>query len=63
MRTSEGVPYLAPELQLLFKSKVPRPKDDIDAAEVIPALDVTQRTFLARRLEPDHPWQQLSNMH
>lgn len=62
LRTPHGVPYLAPELQLLFKSKDPRPKDDIDAAEVIPALDVIQRTFLAGQLEPDHPWQQLLNI-
>lgn len=34
LRTADGVPYLAPELQLLFKSVDPRPKDLIDAAEV-----------------------------
>ncbi len=37
LHTSDGIPYLAPELQLLFKSKAPRPKDDVDAREVIPA--------------------------
>jgi len=55
--SAEGIPYLAPELQLLFKSKNPRPKDDVDAAEVIPSLDTHQREFLSRLVGPDHPWQ------
>jgi hypothetical protein len=58
LRTAEGVPYLAPELQLLFKSKDMGPKDDIDAAEVIPTLDHQQREFLRRLLQPEHPWNQ-----
>ena len=39
LRTADGVPYLAPELQLLYKSSNARAKDDVDAAEVIPSLD------------------------
>lgn len=35
LRSAAGIPYLAPELQLLYKSKGLRPKDDVDAAEVI----------------------------
>jgi hypothetical protein len=31
LRTPDGVPYLSPDLQLMFKSKNMRPKDDIDA--------------------------------
>jgi hypothetical protein len=57
LRSAEGIPYLAPELQLLYKSKGLRPKDDVDAAEVIPSLDARQRGLLSRLLEPDHPWQ------
>jgi len=57
LRTTEGVPYLAPELQLLYKSKGLRPKDDVDAAEVIPRLDARQRGLLSRLLESSHPWQ------
>ncbi len=57
LRTANGVPYLAPELQLLYKSKNMRTKDEIDAAEVIPGLDAHQRGLLSRLLEPDHPWQ------
>ena len=55
-KTSDGVPYLAPDLQLLFKSKTPRPKDDVDAAEVIPELDEQERARLIEHLDPDHPW-------
>ena len=57
LQTREGIPYLAPELQLLYKSKDPRPKDGVDAAEVIPDLDARQRELLSRVLEPGHPWQ------
>lgn len=57
LRTTEGIPYLAPELQLLYKSKGLRPKDDVDAAEVIPDLDARQCELLSRLLEPNHPWQ------
>ena len=37
------------------KSTGLRPKDDVDAAEVIPTLDPRQRELLSRLLEPDHP--------
>ncbi len=57
LHTADGIPYLAPELQLLFKSKKPRPKDDIDATTVIPELDARRRNELSRLLKPDHPWQ------
>jgi hypothetical protein len=59
LQTANGIPYLAPELQLLFKSKDARPKDDIDADEVVPALDADRRTWLSNALPPDHPWQKL----
>lgn len=54
-----GIPYLAPELQLLYKSTAIRPKDDIDAAVVIPTLDDRQLELLAATLAPDHPWRSL----
>lgn len=57
LHTASGIPYLAPELQLLYKSKGPRPKDDIDAAEVIPTLETHQREVLSAHLRPTHPWQ------
>lgn len=63
-----GVPYLAPEAVLLFKSRssqggrerpVPRPKDDDDFARVLPRLDGEQRRWLLealRVLHVEHPW-------
>lgn len=55
----DAVPYLAPDLQLLFKSKNPRPKDDVDAHQVVPLLSGEQRLSLRRTLPEDHPWQVL----
>lgn len=57
LRSEAGVPYLAPELQMLFESRDLRPKDELDAAEVLPALDTERARFLAARLTADHPWQ------
>ncbi|QSB15122.1 hypothetical protein JQS43_01720 [Natronosporangium hydrolyticum] len=57
LTTTDGVPYLAPELQLLYKSKGLRAKDEADAAEVIPYLDGRQRDLLEGELAADHPWQ------
>jgi hypothetical protein len=54
-----GIPYLAPHVQLLMKSKSARPKDDLDAEVVIPALEQPQRDWLARHLPQDHPWQRI----
>jgi hypothetical protein len=56
LRTAEGTPFLAPEVQLLFKSKDPRPKDDVDGEVVIPALGVPARAFLDEWLPRDHAW-------
>jgi hypothetical protein len=56
---SGDIPYLAPEIQLLFKAKSHRPKDDVDAGRVIPALDAGRRRFLADHLPVDHPWRRL----
>ena len=59
LRSDQEVPYLAPDLQLLFKSKNPRPKDDLDASEAIPLLKSVARSRLRRLLPEDHPWQAL----
>lgn len=59
LQTADGVPYLAPDLQLLFKSKDPREKDDVDALEVIPELDPVRRDRLSRLLPAAHRWQRL----
>ena len=59
LKTANGIPYLAPEIQLLFKAKDPRPKDHRDAAEVIPELSAKQRWFLREHLGVGHPWAQM----
>ena len=56
LRTASGIPYIAPELQLLFKAKNPRPKDDVDAQVVIPVLDMARGDRLRRMLPLGHPW-------
>ncbi|MDX3458317.1 hypothetical protein PV396_41370 [Streptomyces sp. ME02-8801-2C] len=58
-RTADGIPYLIPELVLLFKAKEPRPKDQADFDSVLPLLDRTRRETLTGWLErthPGHPW-------
>lgn len=55
---------LAPEIQLLQKSKARRPKDELDFLAVLPSLSATQRGWLAASLavvSPDHPW--LTDLH
>jgi hypothetical protein len=56
LSSDRGIPYLAPELQLLFKSKEFRAKDDLDAHEVIPVLTGERRRRLHDLLPDDHPW-------
>jgi len=56
LTSRNGIPYLAPQLQLLFKAGDRRSKDDLDAAETIPSLDSSARAFLAAALPPDHHW-------
>jgi Aminoglycoside-2''-adenylyltransferase len=56
LSTDEGLPYLAPALQLLFKSTDVRPKDQLDADIVIPTLDDWSLALLDVRLTRGHPW-------
>jgi hypothetical protein len=56
LRTTQGVPYLAPALQLMYKSVHVRPKDQLDADTVIPALDPASVALLDLHLPRDHPW-------
>ena len=59
-RTASGIPYLAPEVNLLFKAKGPRPKDEADLRTVLPHLDGEQRAWLSEALMlvygEGHPW-------
>src|SRR5450432_298856 len=49
-RTLTDIPYLAPEIQLLYKAKTPRPKDEADFAGTLPYLDHERRQWLAQSL-------------
>ncbi|WP_033354681.1 nucleotidyltransferase domain-containing protein [Kitasatospora aureofaciens] len=58
-RTPDGIPYLAPELVLLFKAKHARPMDRADFGATVPHLSAAQRETLAGlliRVHPGHPW-------
>ena len=58
-RGASGIPYLAPEIQLLYKSKSPRPRDQTDFDCVAPLLDSDGRTWLRdslRSCDPQHEW-------
>lgn len=59
--TDDGIPYLAPEIQLLFKSKDPKPKDDLDAETVFPMLEEGGRAFLDETLDAGHAWRAWMN--
>jgi len=55
----DGVRFCTPEVQLLYKGKQHRAKDDVDMVRCLHRLASPQRQWLAdalRRSEPDHPW-------
>ena len=57
--THDGIPYLAPELVLLFKAKHVRRKDQADFDATVPYMTPTQRDTLAEllaRVHPEHRW-------
>lgn len=58
-RDRRGIPYVAPEVVLLFKARHTRPKDEQDLEAVLPLLSPGQRSWLAtslRRVHPGHRW-------
>ena len=54
-----GLRWLAPELQLLFKSDSVRARDDDDAHQVIPTLSPGGLALLRAQLRAGHPWRPL----
>jgi hypothetical protein len=62
--SAEGIPYLAPEVVLLYKagsSAGLRPVDEQDFAAALPQLTIAQRNWLRAALDtahPGHPWAQ-----
>jgi hypothetical protein len=56
LSTRTGLPYLRPEIVLLFKSRAPRERDEADLEAVLPALDPPARARLRDWLPPGHAW-------
>ncbi len=50
-RTRDGIPFLAPEVVLLFKSRSKSDKDQRDVQTALPLLDAEQRAWLRDTLE------------
>jgi hypothetical protein len=57
--TEDGIPFLAPEIQLLYKAKGLRPKDEADFSHTLPTFSQKQRAWLEEALSQvhlTHPW-------
>lgn len=64
IRVRDGIPYVIPEVALLFKAHRTAPKDEGDFQRVAPRLEDNARTRLTgwlARLYPDHSW--LARLH
>jgi hypothetical protein len=66
LQSVSGIPYLAPELVLLFKSKNTgrgeRPQDQADFEQALPLLEPERRAWLRWAMmaeDPAHPWLQV----
>lgn len=60
-RDRHGVPFLSPEIVLLFKARHRRSKDVTDLPAALPALDPARRTWLRDALDlvhPGHEWRE-----
>jgi hypothetical protein len=58
-RTAGGIPYVRPEVALLFKAKAAREKDEDDLNDVLPLLAPSRRALLRdwiALVHPDHSW-------
>jgi Aminoglycoside-2''-adenylyltransferase len=58
-RNPEGIAYLAPEIQLLYKARAMRAQDQADFRHVVPHLAPDARIWLRgslMRTEPEHEW-------
>jgi len=58
-KTSDGIPFLRPEVVLLYKAKATREKDELDFVTALPALEDKARERLRgwlARAHPGHAW-------
>jgi hypothetical protein len=59
VRGAFGVPALAPHLAMLFKSRDPRPPDELDLRSSVPALPPELKRWIACAIalsDASHPW-------
>lgn len=59
VQTGAGIPVLAPEVVLLYKSGLPRDVDEAEFANVAPLLPPHSRAWLRQAIErgnPAHHW-------
>jgi Aminoglycoside-2''-adenylyltransferase len=59
LETDAGIPYVTPEIVLLYKAKHQREWDEADFATALPEMTLGQRHWLFHALEqehPGHPW-------
>lgn len=58
--TSQGIPYLIPEIVLLFKAKAPSANDEADLQSCLPLIPDSGRAWLREAIEltygAEHPW-------
>ena len=58
-QTADALPYLSPEIQLLYKSKAPRNRDEVDFSVTWPLLPADARSWLHDAISltaPRHRW-------
>ncbi|GAB4572510.1 MAG: hypothetical protein Kow0077_12110 [Anaerolineae bacterium] len=55
LRSPEGIPFLAPEIVLLYKARNPRARDLADFQAVLPGMQPEQREWLRNALKTAHP--------
>ncbi|WP_173917791.1 nucleotidyltransferase domain-containing protein [Halobacillus sp. Marseille-Q1614] len=59
LHSEQGIPYLNPEIVLLYKAKNTEEKDEQDFRYVFPHLNEHQKEWLKQSLiqhQPQHPW-------
>ena len=64
LTTNHGIPFLSPEIALLYKSKNPRPKDEMDFGSSCNYMSDEQKQWLQESLKltyTEHPWIELLN--
>lgn len=57
--SASGLPFLAPEVQLFYKARGRRPKDELDLESALPRLSGEQRVWLREAValaHPEHVW-------